>query len=88
MVPKEDIGMDREQAITDLKVTGYLLIGVGIFGMFGTFLFWDWDNLIESVSKVFFATGFIYFGYLVLRSKKYLARISIQSVRKKKTKEK
>jgi len=60
--------MKNQEATKNIKLTGYLLVSIGIFGFIGSIIYWDSNIIIKSTLKILFSLAYFYFGYLLLIS--------------------
>lgn len=67
--------MNKKEAIKNLKITGLLLITVGIIALLSVLYYYGKvDNITDSIFNLLFSIAMLYFGFLVLSSIKPLVR--------------
>ena len=69
--------MDIDQAISDVKLTGLLLLIISTIGLWGTLLFWGHRSSLDSIFRLVLVLGFIYLGYLLLKAVRYLQKADL-----------
>ena len=63
--------MNKEMALMDLKLVGWLMIVIGIMGIFSEII-GGGKNILDLSIKVIFWTGIAVSGWIVLSSRKVL----------------
>lgn len=66
--------MNKKDALQNLKIVGWLLIILGVIAISGTIISWNFEkNIFEFILNIGFGVGLIYFGCLILFSRKTLS---------------